>query len=104
VHQDGRNARSRRTRDAVIEAVQALVGEGEVDPSARRIAERAGVSARSIFTHFSSLEDLHRAVAERTAVRVIDMLSVIDLDQAFAVRVEALCARPPPLSRFRWER
>jgi TetR/AcrR family transcriptional regulator, regulator of autoinduction and epiphytic fitness len=90
---DGRTARSQRTRDAVVDALQALIEEGDPSPSARRIAERAGVSTRSIFAHFSSLEDLHRAMAERAAALVITMLTRIDPDQPLAARIESLCAQ-----------
>jgi TetR/AcrR family transcriptional regulator of autoinduction and epiphytic fitness len=90
---DGRAARSQRTRDAVVDALQALIDEGDLSPSARRIAERAGVSTRSIFAHFASLEDLHRAMAERAAALVITMLTRIDPDQPLAARIESLCAQ-----------
>lgn len=65
VPEDGRAARGRRTREAVVEAVIALLGEGDVRPTAARVAERAGVSLRSVFQHFTDLEDLFATVADR---------------------------------------
>jgi TetR/AcrR family transcriptional regulator, regulator of autoinduction and epiphytic fitness len=62
---DGRTARGRRTREAVVEAVIALLNEGDVRPTAARVAERAGVSLRSVFQHFADLEDLFATVADR---------------------------------------
>ena len=55
---DGRTTRSARTRDAVIEALHALIVAGDPKPNAQRIAERAGVSTRTVFAHFASLDDL----------------------------------------------
>jgi TetR/AcrR family transcriptional regulator of autoinduction and epiphytic fitness len=62
---DGRTARGRRTREAVVEAVIVLLNEGDVRPTAARVAERAGVSLRSVFQHFADLEDLFATVADR---------------------------------------
>jgi len=61
LHGDGRLARGERTRRAVAEALIALLEEGEVRPTARRIAERAGVSLRLVFHHFADLEAVLRA-------------------------------------------
>jgi AcrR family transcriptional regulator len=75
---DGRTARSQRTRDSVVAALEALLVEGAVAPSAAEIAERAGVSTRSIYVHFASIEDLFRAVVERTTRRTLGLLTPID--------------------------
>lgn len=55
---DGRHARAERTRDAIVGALLDLLKEGDLKPSADRVAERAGVSRRVIFQHFKDLEDL----------------------------------------------
>ncbi len=55
---DGRMARGERTRRALAEALIALLEEGDVQPTARRIAERAGVSLRLVFHHFDDLESI----------------------------------------------
>jgi len=60
---DGRTARGERTRRALAEALIALLEEGDAQPTARRIAARAGVSLRLVFHHFDDLESiLHDAV------------------------------------------
>src|SRR5690606_33264119 len=53
----------------------------------------AGVSTRTVFAHFASLEDLHRASAERVTARVIGMLTPIAPDQPLPARITALCAQ-----------
>jgi TetR/AcrR family transcriptional regulator of autoinduction and epiphytic fitness len=57
---DGRVARGERTRRALAEALIALLEEGDPQPTARRIAERAGVSLRLVFHHFDDLESILR--------------------------------------------
>lgn len=58
---DGRLARGERTRVILAEALINLLEEGDPQPTARRIAERAGVSLRLVFHHFDDLESVLRA-------------------------------------------
>ncbi len=62
---DGRTARAARTNEAVVDALLSLIEEGDLRPAAQRIADRAGVSLRSVFHHFNDLETLYATVAER---------------------------------------
>ena len=57
---DGRVARGARTRRALAEALISLLEEGVVQPTARQIAERAGVSLRLVFHHFDDVESILR--------------------------------------------
>ena len=66
---DGRLARSVRARTAVVDALLDLIEEGDLRPTAPRIAERAGVSLRLVFHHFQDLEALFAAAAERQFAR-----------------------------------
>lgn len=75
---DGRTLRSLRTRDAIVDATIELVEAGDLRPTAPRVAERAGVSVRSVFQHFDDLETLHAAVAERLLARVSQLVVPID--------------------------
>ena len=61
---DGRQSRTARSRLAICEACLDLVQEGALQPSAEEIAERAGLSRRSIFNHLADLAELYDAVAE----------------------------------------
>jgi TetR/AcrR family transcriptional regulator, regulator of autoinduction and epiphytic fitness len=60
---DGRVARGQRTRRIVGEALITLLRESDTEPTARAVAERAGVSLRLVFHHFSDLDDLYHYVA-----------------------------------------
>jgi AcrR family transcriptional regulator len=86
---DGRAARAARTRDAIVGATVALVEEGDLRPTAPRIAERAGVSVRSVFQHFDDLSSLYTAVVQRVVERVAALLVPIDPDQPLEARLAA---------------
>ncbi|HEX4866409.1 MAG TPA: TetR/AcrR family transcriptional regulator [Acidimicrobiales bacterium] len=77
---DGRTLRSLRTREAIVDATIALLEEGDLKPTAPRVAERASVSVRSVFQHFDDLESLHAAVAERLATRLSALVLPISVD------------------------
>lgn len=57
---DGRRQRSERSRKQIVEAMFALVREGEMAPGAARVAERAGVGLRTVFRHFDDMDSLYR--------------------------------------------
>ena len=90
---DGRTKRSLRTRAAVVDAVLQLVKEGDLRPTAPRIAERAGVSLRSVFQHFNDLGALHAAVAARQLAEVSDLTHPIDVDLPLCDRAPAFVAQ-----------
>lgn len=62
---DGRLVRASRTRDGVVDALLALIDEGNFRPTAREIAARANVSLRSLYVHFDDVEALFHAAAVR---------------------------------------
>jgi AcrR family transcriptional regulator len=86
---DGRSARAQRTRDSVVDAVLLLVAEGSVRPTAREIADQAGISVRSVYVHFDDLDDLFRAAADRHFAAVADLLVPIDAGLPIEARVAA---------------
>jgi AcrR family transcriptional regulator len=71
---DGRNLRAERTRQALATSYLDLLVEGDLRPTAERIAQRAGVSARSVFKHFPDREDLFAAAATIQEARVRELL------------------------------
>ena len=62
---DGRRARRDRNRETVVDAILSLYQEGNVSPSLVEIADRSGVSHRSVFRYFQDLEELYRVAIER---------------------------------------
>jgi len=77
---DGRLTRTLRSRLAICEACLDLVQEGVLQPSADQIAERAGLSRRSVFNHFSDLAELYDSVAEVGMQRCAPLLKEISCD------------------------
>src|SRR5438132_11759096 len=86
---DGRVVRGRRSREAVVDALLALIDEGDVRPTAQRIAERAGVSLRSLFHHFDDLESLFVAAADAHQARIAPVLRRLPRTGPRADRVAA---------------
>jgi AcrR family transcriptional regulator len=84
---DGRTLRSLRTREAIVDATIELIEQGDLRPTAPRVADAAGVSVRSIFQHFDDLETLHAAVAERLLERVSLLVVPVDADEPLEPRL-----------------
>ena len=70
---DGRHARRERNRLAVVDAMLALYARGNLDPSSDQIAERAGLSPRSLFRYFDDIDDLVRVAVARHHERVLPL-------------------------------
>jgi AcrR family transcriptional regulator len=62
---DGRRLRREGNRAAVLDALVELFHEGVYQPSSTEIAERAGISPRSLFRYFDDIDDLNRAAVEQ---------------------------------------
>lgn len=86
---DGRRARGLRTRDAIISALLDLIAGGDIAPTAQRIADRAGVSVRSVYQHFADVEGLYADAAERTYEWARDTAKHIDPATPIDRRVDA---------------
>jgi AcrR family transcriptional regulator len=67
---DGRHAWRERNRNAVVDALLDLYLEGAVNPGAQLIAERSGVSRRSLFRYFDDMDDMCRVAISRHQERV----------------------------------
>jgi AcrR family transcriptional regulator len=86
---DGRAARSHRTRRAIIDAMRALHAEGDLRPTVPRIAERAGVSLRTVWQQFTDREALLVEAVKRDREILRGLVTKIDPEQPLAARVEA---------------
>jgi AcrR family transcriptional regulator len=76
---DGRTARRDRNRDLVLDAVIELFTEDQLAPNAADVAERSGVSLRSVYRYFEDHEALVRAAIARHAERVAPLIDVPDV-------------------------
>lgn len=87
---DGRIARSERTKHVIIEALHALHADGDLSPTATRIAERAGVSRRTVWQHFSNSEELIVVAGQVDRAKVRKMATPIPGDSHLANRIALL--------------
>jgi AcrR family transcriptional regulator len=90
---DGRSARSAKTRDSIADALLDLIGDGNLRPTAKEIAEAAGVSVRSVYVHFDDLEDLFCVAAQRQYARVQPMLEPVSTTGTLQERAVGLVSR-----------
>src|SRR4051812_34060532 len=88
--EDGRLARSARTRRAIVDALRTLHHEGHLRPTANRVAERAGVSLRTVWQHFEDLEALLVEAGRRDFEIAMDYVVPIDADGPLPVRLAQL--------------
>lgn len=107
-HMDGRRARRDRNREAVVDAYLDLVNEGQLEPSVAEVADRSGVSHRSVFRYFSDRESLVRAGIECQIRRVEPLLALpvtpdMPLDEriaGFAQQRVTMLERIGPVARL----
>ncbi|MCZ2402010.1 TetR/AcrR family transcriptional regulator [Paenarthrobacter sp. Z7-10] len=88
---DGRAARAQRTRQIIADAHIALINDGELRPSAKQIAARAGVSQRALWDNFKDMESLMAGTARRQlAIQDADFIPV-NPDLSLAERIGRYC-------------
>jgi AcrR family transcriptional regulator len=90
---DGRNLRRDRNRDAVVTALLELFRAGTISPSADQIAERAGISVRSLFRYFDDVDDLVRTAVARQQQHLAPLYALdASPDQPLAERIDRFVA------------
>ena len=90
---DGRVARGERNRQAIVDAFLRLLAEGGARVTGAQVAEAAGVSARSLWTHFADLEALYDAAAVDLWGRYLATHETVATTGAVQERLEAWCAQ-----------
>ena len=90
---DGRRVRRQQNREAVIDALVALFHEGVYEPGSALIAERAGLSPRSLFRYFDDIDDLSRSAIDRQMAEATPLVEIdVEPGAPLAVRIEHLVA------------
>jgi AcrR family transcriptional regulator len=104
---DGRTARRQRNKDAVLDALIGLANEGSEEPPVEAIAERAGVSYRSVYRYFDDRTELMLSAIGRVMGDLWPIFDVEHLgegsldsriDRLISVRLDAY-RRLAPLTR-----
>ncbi|MCB1259736.1 MAG: TetR/AcrR family transcriptional regulator [Acidimicrobiales bacterium] len=102
---DGRHRRSARSRRAIVDAFLELLLEGFDQPSSTQIADRAGVTQRTLFNQFGDMAALLAVVGERQTERMRELWPAvvagdrIDRCGSFAADVAKLLEHAAPV---RW--
>lgn len=78
---DGRTRRRERNVERVLDALIELAAEGRLDPSGEDIAERAGVSHRSLYRYFDDRTALQRAAIERVMEKIAPLLDIASIGE-----------------------
>lgn len=89
---DGRAERRLRTQRAIVDAHTELLRAGEMRPTAARVAERAGVSVRTLWAAFGDMEGLLRATTEFWLAADDELRAHIDPSLPLEERIERFCA------------
>ncbi len=71
---DGRRLRSETSRLRIVEAMIALVREGNALPSAESVATRAGVGLRTVFRLFEDMDGVYRGMQEVLGAEIQPLL------------------------------
>lgn len=91
---DGRRARRDRNRDTVVEALLDLYREGNLAPTVAEVAERSGVSHRSVFRYFEDLEELYRVGIEKNRATFAHLVPIHNFGRGpFDERVDHIVAQ-----------
>ena len=88
---DGRRLRKAANREAVVNALLDLYAEGNLRPGTDAIAERAGISPRSLFRYFEDIDDLADEAITSQLARASPLVELgIDASSPFEERVLAV--------------
>jgi AcrR family transcriptional regulator len=90
---DGRQRRSERSREAIVQALCELVGDGILQPTAQQVAEAAGVGIRSVFRHFADMDSLFAEMDARLQADALPLLRGDPPEADSAKRARALVLR-----------
>ncbi len=90
-NEDGRISRRLENRSKVVRALLDFFQEGILDPSIEDIADRADISARSIFRYFDDLGDLTKLAIEMAHSEIYDHFKItLSKNQPLEERVSKL--------------
>jgi AcrR family transcriptional regulator len=73
---DGRLNRSIVTRKKIVDAMTALIYEGNMSPTAEQVAQCADVSLRTVFRHFDDMDSLYSEISMDLDAQVRPLIQV----------------------------
>ncbi|MCA0210240.1 MAG: TetR/AcrR family transcriptional regulator [Proteobacteria bacterium] len=90
---DGRRERGRSSYKRIVEAMMALIVEGDLSPSAARVAEEAGIGLRTVFRHFDDMDALYAEITRTITERVMPTVLAPYPDQPWRANIGELVRR-----------
>jgi AcrR family transcriptional regulator len=90
---DGRRLRTEDSRRRVVAALLDCVRDGDFDPSAEAVAQRAGVGLRTVFRLFNDKEELFRQVTQVVLAQFADLASTPVRGETWRARLDDLMTR-----------
>ncbi|MBI3438223.1 MAG: TetR family transcriptional regulator [Proteobacteria bacterium] len=90
---DGRRQRSDESRRRIVEAMLEFARDGQPQPSAEDVAERAGVGRRTVFRLFTDMETLYREMHAVMLLRIEDIKTIPIKGDTAAERLECILER-----------
>ncbi|HEY6427342.1 MAG TPA: TetR/AcrR family transcriptional regulator [Acidimicrobiales bacterium] len=88
--QDGRTLRRLNSFDRAVDALLDLIQSGNSSPTAQQIAEKSGISVRTVFRLTEDIEQLHAAAVERQIERTAHLYVQIPATGSLSARIRAL--------------
>lgn len=92
-HPDGRKQRSERSRQAIVDAMLDIIMGGRMEPSAAEVAEKAGVSARTVFRHFEEMDSLYSEMTERIEGEIMPIIQQPFTGEGWRAQLDQLLER-----------
>ncbi len=87
---DGRIQRGVRNRAAIVEALFELIQKNGREPTAKEVADCAGVQARTVFRHFQDMASLSAELSARMASEILPLLNEVGPEGALEERIETM--------------
>jgi AcrR family transcriptional regulator len=87
---DGRNLRRVQSYERAVDALLDLIEDGCAAPTAQQIAERSGISVRTVFRLTEDMESLHAAAVQRQFERTAHLYVTLPETGTVEARVRAL--------------
>ena len=81
---DGRVERTARTRQKILKVTRDRILAGTSDPTAREIAQHAGITTRTLFRHFADMDSLYKSLFKDAEERIFAVM-----DETFPLNTDA---------------
>jgi AcrR family transcriptional regulator len=88
--QDGRTLRRLNSFDRAVDALLDLIVSGNSSPTAQQIAEKSGISVRTVFRLTEDIEELHAAAVQRQVQRTSHLYVHLPASGSLSSRIRAL--------------